>query len=106
MTLTEYATSLAREAPEHNPFISMLKRFDDAAERLGLDEGLYQILKHHEKELKVAIPIRMDDGTFRVFEGWRVQHNSTMGPCKGGIRYSPHVNIDEVLPLGRQGSTE
>jgi glutamate dehydrogenase (NAD(P)+) len=99
MTVTDTTSPLAREVPEHNPFQAMLVRFDDAAERLGLDEGLYQILKHPEKELKVAIPVQMDDGSYKVFEGWRVQHNSTMGPCKGGIRYSPHVNVDEVRAL-------
>jgi glutamate dehydrogenase (NAD(P)+) len=88
-----------RQAPEHNPFEAMLTRFDTAAELLGLDKGLYEILKVSERELKVSIPIRMDDGSFRVFEGWRVQHNSSMGPCKGGIRYSPHVNVDEVRAL-------
>ncbi len=99
MTVTDDAAALAREAPEHNPFMAMLTRFDRAAELLGLDQGIYRILKAPEKELKVAIPVRMDDGSFEVYEGWRVQHNSTMGPCKGGIRYSPHVNIDEVRAL-------
>ncbi|MHC4845314.1 MAG: Glu/Leu/Phe/Val family dehydrogenase, partial [Planctomycetota bacterium] len=88
-----------RQAPEHNPFEAMLTRFDRAAELLGLDEGLYEILKTPEKELKVAIPVRMDDGRKRVFSGWRVQHNSAMGPYKGGIRYSPYVNVDEVRAL-------
>jgi glutamate dehydrogenase (NAD(P)+) len=88
-----------RTAPEHNPFEAMLARFDVAAELLGLDPGLYEILKAPERELKVAIPVRMDDGTIRVFDGWRVQHNSSMGPCKGGIRYSPHVDVDEVRAL-------
>jgi glutamate dehydrogenase (NAD(P)+) len=88
-----------RQAPEHNPFEAMLSRFDDAAELLHLDQGLYEILKVPERELKVSIPVRMDDGSFRVFEGWRVQHNSSMGPCKGGIRYSPYVNVDEIRAL-------
>jgi glutamate dehydrogenase (NAD(P)+) len=88
-----------REAPEHNPFEAMLTRFDKAAELLGLDAGLYEILKVPERELKVSIPVRMDDGSFRVFEGWRVQHNSSMGPCKGGIRYSPYVDVDEIRAL-------
>ena len=87
------------EAPEHNPFEAMLARFDVAAERLGLDDGMIQILKTPERELKVAIPIKLEDGRTRVFDGWRVQHNSAMGPCKGGIRYSPHVNVDEVRAL-------
>lgn len=87
------------EAPEHNPFEAMLTRFDRAAELLGLDEGLYRILKEPERELKVAIPIQRDDGSFEVLSGWRVQHSSAMGPCKGGIRYSPHVDVDEVRAL-------
>ena len=101
MTLTENATSesLAREAPEHNPFMAMLTRFDHAADLLDLDAGMYEILKTPEKELKVAIPVQLDDGSYKVFEGWRVQHNSTMGPCKGGIRYSPHVHVDEIRAL-------
>jgi len=85
--------------PETNPYEAMLARFDRAAELLGLDEGLISILKMPERELKVAVPVQMDDGTFRVFEGWRIQHNSSMGPCKGGIRYSPHVDVDEVRAL-------
>lgn len=93
------APSPIREAPKDNPFEDMLARFDVAAAALGLDDGLIQILTTPERELKVAIPIRMDDGRTRVFEGWRVQHNSAMGPCKGGIRYSPHVNVDEVRAL-------
>jgi glutamate dehydrogenase (NAD(P)+) len=89
----------ANATPETNPYEAMLARFDRAAELLGLDEGLIQILKMPERELKVAVPVQMDDGTFRVFEGWRIQHNSSMGPCKGGIRYSPEVNVDEVRAL-------
>jgi len=100
MSVTQpITTPPVREAPEHNPFESMLRRFDKAAETLGLDEGMYQILKAPEKELKVAIPIQRDDGSYEVLEGWRVQHNSAMGPCKGGIRYSPHVDVDEVRAL-------
>ncbi len=99
MTVTDATNPVATDVPEHNPFESMLKRFDVAAEILGLDDGLYEILKTPEKELKVAIPIRMDDGSSKVFAGWRVQHNSCMGPCKGGIRYSPHVDVDEVRAL-------
>ncbi len=87
------------EAPEHTPFSSMLQRFDRAAELLGLDDGLYRILKEPERELKVAIPLQRDDGSLEVLSGWRVQHNSAMGPCKGGIRYSPHVDVDEVRAL-------
>ncbi|HVQ26545.1 MAG TPA: Glu/Leu/Phe/Val dehydrogenase, partial [Planctomycetota bacterium] len=89
----------AQPANENNPYDDMLVRFDRAAELLGLDPGQCEILKTPERELKVAIPVRMDDGSFKVFDGWRVQHNSSMGPCKGGIRYSPQVNVDEVRAL-------
>jgi glutamate dehydrogenase (NAD(P)+) len=93
------ASTPVREAPKDNPFEDMLARFDVAAEQLGLDDGLVKILKTPERELKVAIPIRLDDGNIEVFSGWRVQHNSAMGPCKGGIRYSPYVDVDEVRAL-------
>ncbi len=102
MSVTESpasATPPIREAPEHNPFEAMLARFDTAAAKLGLDDGLYQVLKTPERELKVAIPIQRDDGSIAVYEGWRVQHNSALGPCKGGIRYSPYVDADEVRAL-------
>ncbi len=84
---------------QDNPFDDMVARFDHAAELLELDPGLAKILKTPERELKVAIPVRMDNGTYEVFEGWRIQHNSSMGPCKGGIRYSPLVHVDEVRAL-------
>jgi glutamate dehydrogenase (NAD(P)+) len=88
-----------REAPEHNPFGAMLARFDVAADLLDLDDGMKKILQTPERELKVALPVRLDDGRLAVYEGWRVQHSSAMGPCKGGIRYSPYVDVDEVRAL-------
>lgn len=99
MSLTQPATSPVLQAPEHNPFEAMLARFDLAAEMLGLDDGLCQILTKPEREMKVAIPIKLDSGKVAVFDGWRVQHNSALGPCKGGIRYSPFVDVDEVRAL-------
>ncbi|RKY18529.1 MAG: Glu/Leu/Phe/Val dehydrogenase [Planctomycetota bacterium] len=92
-------TTPVLEAPKDNPFEDMLARFDVAAEQLDLDDGMIKVLKTPERQLKVAIPIRLDDGSTEVFDGWRVQHNSAMGPCKGGIRYSPHVDVDEVCAL-------
>jgi glutamate dehydrogenase (NAD(P)+) len=100
MPVTSRAKSVpARPGNENNPYDDMVVRFDQAAALLGLDPGQCEILKTPERELKVAIPVRMDDGSFKVFDGWRVQHNSSMGPCKGGIRYSPQVNVDEVRAL-------
>jgi len=87
------------KAPELNPYEDMLARFNRAADILDLDKGLRAILTTPERELKVAVPVRMDDGSIEVFDGWRIQHNSSMGPCKGGIRYSPEVNPDEVRAL-------
>ncbi|HUR28271.1 MAG TPA: Glu/Leu/Phe/Val dehydrogenase [Planctomycetota bacterium] len=77
----------------------MAERFDVASDHLGLDKGLRDVLRTPDRELTVAIPIKMDDGTMRVFTGYRVQHNFSRGPCKGGIRFAPDVNLDEVRAL-------
>ena len=84
---------------EENPFEAMHARFDLAASKLGLDPGLYQILRQPDRELTVAIPTYMDDGTLQVFTGYRVQHSTTRGPAKGGIRFDKNVNLDEVRAL-------
>ncbi|HKE00166.1 MAG TPA: Glu/Leu/Phe/Val dehydrogenase [Planctomycetota bacterium] len=84
---------------KENPFESMLARFDLAAEKLGLDPDVYQILRRPDRELTVSLPVRMDNGRIRVFTGFRVQHNIARGPYKGGIRYSKDVTLDEVRAL-------
>ena len=84
---------------EKNPFEAMSERFDRAAQLLGLDPDLYAVMRVPSRELKVYIPVRMDSGHIRVFEGFRVQHNFARGPAKGGIRYAPDVNLDEVKAL-------
>ena len=84
---------------EFNPFQAMAQRFDVAADKLGLDEGLKEVLRTPDKELTVSIPVMMDSGKLRVFIGYRVQHNFSRGPCKGGIRYAPDVHLDEVRAL-------
>jgi len=84
---------------ELNPFLAMAKRFDIAADQLGLDAGVREVLRTPDRELTVAIPILMDDGSTRVFIGYRVQHNFSRGPCKGGIRFAPDVHLDEVRAL-------
>ena len=78
---------------------SVLQQIDHIAERIGLDAGITKMLKHPERELTVAIPVVMDDGSLEVFTGYRVQHSSAIGPCKGGIRYHPNVDLDEVKAL-------
>ena len=84
---------------EFNPFISMAKGFDTAADHLNLDEGVREVLRQPDRELTVSLPVLMDDGAVKVFKGYRVQHNFMRGPCKGGIRFAPDVNIDEVRAL-------
>ncbi|HEV8337898.1 MAG TPA: Glu/Leu/Phe/Val dehydrogenase [Candidatus Polarisedimenticolia bacterium] len=82
-----------------NAFEIAQKQFDTAADHLNLDAGLRMVLKTPKRQLTVAIPTKMDDGTLRVFEGHRVQHNIARGPAKGGIRYHPDVSLDEVKAL-------
>lgn len=87
------------ESKVYNPYENVLEVLESAAQMLGLDKKDYEILKYPERELKVAVPVHMDDGSVRVFEGYRVQHSSSRGPCKGGIRYHQQVDINEVKAL-------
>ena len=82
-----------------NPFETALKQLDEAAKLIKLDDGLHQVLAHPKRVLTVSLPIRMDNGTIKVFTGFRSQHNDARGPYKGGIRYHPEVTIDEVKAL-------
>ena len=82
-----------------NPFEIAQKQFDTAAEKIGLDDGMREVLRNPKRQLIVSIPTLMDDGSVKVFEGFRVQHNIARGPAKGGIRYHPKVTIDEVKAL-------
>jgi glutamate dehydrogenase (NAD(P)+) len=84
---------------EFNPLLSAEARFDEAAERLGLNEGMRKVLRSSARELTVHIPIQLDDGRLEVFTGYRVQHSIARGPAKGGIRYAPDVSLDEVRAL-------
>jgi glutamate dehydrogenase/leucine dehydrogenase len=82
-----------------NPFETAKKQVDIVADLLGLDGGMREVLKHPKRELTVNFPVRMDDDSYRVFTGYRVQYNMARGPCKGGIRYHPQVSLDEVRAL-------
>jgi len=82
-----------------NPFRIAMRQFDTAAEKCGLDPGLREVLRRPRRALSLSLPVKMDDGSTRVFDGFRVQHNSARGPCKGGIRYHPDVTFDEVKAL-------
>src|SRR5215218_9143144 len=84
---------------EENPFEAMMSRFDRAAQLLDLDPGIYQVLRHPEKQITVSIPVMMDNGEVEVFTGYRVLYNTSRGPAKGGIRFDMQVNLDEVKAL-------
>lgn len=83
----------------YNPYDNVLKVVDSAAAILGYTESEYATLKYPERELKVSMPVVMDDGSVQVFEGFRVQHSTVRGPAKGGVRFHPAVNHDEVKAL-------
>lgn len=93
------ATTLIDQPQQENPFVIAQHQFDIAADILNLDPGMRQIMRVPQRELTVNFPVTMDDGSVRVFTGYRIQHNITRGPAKGGIRYHPGVNIDEVRAL-------
>ncbi len=78
---------------------AVTKQVDVVAQRLKLDEGIYKRLRHPDRALVVSVPVEMDDGRIEVFEGYRVQHDNSMGPTKGGVRYHPEVNLEEVTAL-------
>ncbi|HVO98693.1 MAG TPA: Glu/Leu/Phe/Val dehydrogenase [Bryobacteraceae bacterium] len=93
------ATMSSNLETEFNPKISAEVRFDEAAARLGLDEGMQKVLRTPSREMIVHIPVQLDDGRLEVFTGYRVQHSIARGPAKGGIRYAPDVTLDEVRAL-------
>jgi glutamate dehydrogenase (NAD(P)+) len=84
---------------EKNPWIVAETRFDEAASRLKLDDGMRKVLRSAAKEITVHIPVQLDDGRLEVFTGYRVQHSLARGPAKGGIRFAPDVTLDEVRAL-------
>src|SRR2546429_962683 len=88
-----------RTTEDLNSFRIAMRQFDTAAEKCGLDPGMREVLRRPRRALSLSLPVKMDDGTIHVFDGFRVQHNSARGPCKGGIRYHPEVTFDEVKAL-------
>ena len=84
---------------KENPLESMMQRFDKAVELLGISDEMYYILKVPARQVTVGLPISMDNGSIKVFEGHRVLHSNILGPGKGGIRFDPDVNIDEIRAL-------
>ena len=94
--------SVEGEEKELSVYESMAARYDVAAHKLGLDEGLSNYLRTPNREIIVHIPVSMDNGTLKVFDGYRVQHSIARGPCKGGLRYSPDVSLDEIRGLAAE----
>jgi len=84
---------------EKNPWLAAAARFDEAAKRLKLDDGMCKVLRSPAREITVHIPVQLDDGRLEVFTGYRVQHSVARGPAKGGIRFAPDVTLDEVRAL-------
>jgi glutamate dehydrogenase/leucine dehydrogenase len=82
-----------------NPFETAQHEIDEAAKVLGIDRGVHEFIRWPQRELHVSFPVQMDDGSWRTFKGYRVQHSFARGPAKGGIRYHPDVDIDEVRAL-------
>ncbi|MCU1460783.1 MAG: glutamate dehydrogenase/leucine dehydrogenase [Acidimicrobiales bacterium] len=82
-----------------DPWAEVLERIDDAAKLTGVDPDIHRLLRHPKRVLEVSVPVRMDDGRVEVFLGWRVHHDTTRGPAKGGIRFHPDVDANEVTAL-------
>ncbi|HZT72852.1 MAG TPA: Glu/Leu/Phe/Val dehydrogenase [Terriglobales bacterium] len=93
------STTAPLETLESNPWESQEARFNLAAQKLNLDEGLWRVLRYPTREITLHIPVQMDDGRVEVFTAYRVQHSVARGPGKGGIRYAPDVTLDEVRAL-------
>ena len=90
---------MTEEKKGKNAWKVALQQLDEVAKRVNLEPWIHKKLRRPKRELTVSIPIKMDDGSVEVFTGYRVQHNITLGPAKGGIRYSPDVTLDEIRAL-------
>jgi glutamate dehydrogenase/leucine dehydrogenase len=96
---TPYYKEPGPKLDKESPFESMMERFRFAADLLKLEDGMFQYLSSPTRQVITSIPVEMDNGEIRVFEGYRVIHNNVLGPSKGGLRYSPDVTLDEVNAL-------
>ena len=84
---------------EFNPWLHVSSLIEKAGHLLGLNEGMIKRIITPERSLEVAVPVRMDSGDVEMFTGWRIQHDTSRGPGKGGIRFHPSVNADEIAAL-------
>ncbi len=98
-TTKERTPNPGKPARKANLYENVSRQFNKAADLMGLDPAVRKILSHTENEIVVHFPVRMDNGRVEIFTGYRVQHNDTLGPYKGGLRYHPAVDIDEVRAL-------
>ncbi len=92
-------TTATAPQEELNPFEIAKQQFDRAADFLELEESMRNVLRNAKRQLIVSIPVKMDGGETKVFEGYRVQHNIARGPAKGGLRYHPNVRLEAVKAL-------
>ncbi len=99
INITEEDSEMAGDSEKINPFEMAKKQVDIASKYLNLDPGFVEKLKSTKRELIVHFPVKMDNGEVKIFTGYRVQHNVSRGPAKGGIRYHPDVDLDEVRAL-------
>ncbi|NLZ82309.1 MAG: Glu/Leu/Phe/Val dehydrogenase, partial [Clostridiales bacterium] len=87
------------ENKTYNPYVSAQTQFDNVADMIGLDQSIRDLLRQPNREFHVTIPVKMDDGTTKIFNGYRIQHNDARGPAKGGIRFHPQETVDTVRAL-------
>lgn len=83
----------------YNPYQNARAQFDRVADMIGLEPAVRELLRQPAKEYHFTIPVKMDDGSSRVFMGYRIQHNDARGPAKGGIRFHPHETVDTIRAL-------
>src|SRR5438046_2410889 len=95
----EFCMTLAPMPEEMSVYHNAEPRFKAAAHKLGLEQGIYRLLKWPSREITLYIPVGMDNGTLEVFTGYRVMHSNVRGPGKGGIRFAPDVSLDEIRAL-------
>jgi glutamate dehydrogenase (NAD(P)+) len=96
------STSVLSPHDEMNVYASAEARFEIAAKKLGLEDGVYRFMRYPNKEITVYIPVTLDNGRLEVFIGYRVQHSLVRGPCKGGVRFAPNVTLDEIRALASE----
>ena len=92
-------TEERKNLPKGDPYAEALRMLDSAAEKINLNKNIWERLRHPRRCLIVTLPVMMDDGSLKIFEGYRVQHDYSRGPAKGGIRYHPDVTLGEIKAL-------